>query len=178
MRLRGWTAKRTAERFVLHPNTVRNWQKSIRDKHRAGRVVGAPPWNKLHEAVRWTVHEICRLCLEREFGTRSIARHIVRAGIQISRASVRRILEEDIAKPAPMFESRAPLDREQRTRSSKAPASCASRLAHGHHRISCSVAACPCRRDHGRVQSETRGDARFQALGDDETDRSTARRRD
>jgi len=62
-------------------------------------VVGAPPWNKLHEAVRWTVHEIRRLCPEREFGTRSIARHIVRAGIQISRASVRRILEEEMAKP-------------------------------------------------------------------------------
>jgi len=43
-------------------------------------VVGAPPWNKLHEAVRWTVHEIRRLCPEREFGTRSIARHVVRAG--------------------------------------------------------------------------------------------------
>jgi len=99
MRLRGWTAKRTAERFVLHPNTVRNWQKSIRDKYRAERTVGEPPWNKLHEAVRWTVHEIRRLCPEREFGTRSIARYIVRAGIQISRASVRRILEEDMAKP-------------------------------------------------------------------------------
>ncbi len=98
-RLRGWPAKRIAERFVLHPNTIRNWQKAIRDKHRAERAVGAPPWNKLHDAVRWTVHEIRRLCPEREFGTRSIARHIVRAGIQISRASVRRILEEEMAKP-------------------------------------------------------------------------------
>ena len=99
MQLRGWTAKRTAERFVLHPNTIRNWQKAIREKHRSERVVGAPPWNKLHEAVRWTVHEIRRLCPEREFGTRTIARHIVRAGIRISRTSVRRILEEEIAKP-------------------------------------------------------------------------------
>lgn len=99
MRLRGWTAKRTAERFVVHPNTIRNWQKAIRDKHNAERTVGEPPWNKIHEAVRWTVHEIRRLCPEREFGTRSIARNIVRAGIQISRASVRRILEEDMAKP-------------------------------------------------------------------------------
>jgi len=42
MRLRGWAAKRTAERFVLHPNTIRNWQKAIRNKHKSERVVGAP----------------------------------------------------------------------------------------------------------------------------------------
>ena len=63
-------------------------------RRRAERLIGEPPWNKLHDAVRGLVHEIRRLCPEREFGTRSIARHIIRAGIQISRTSVRRILEE------------------------------------------------------------------------------------
>jgi len=41
------------------------------------------------------VHEMRQLCPERDFGTRTIARHIMRSGIQISRASVRRILEEE-----------------------------------------------------------------------------------
>ncbi|MFK7884566.1 MAG: hypothetical protein AB8F26_10335, partial [Phycisphaerales bacterium] len=62
--------------------------------------VGAPPWNKLHEGVRWLVQEIRALCPERDFGTRTIARHIMRSGIQISRASVRRILEEQAPRSA------------------------------------------------------------------------------
>ncbi|MEN1705225.1 MAG: DDE-type integrase/transposase/recombinase [Planctomycetota bacterium] len=97
--LRGWTAKEAAARFGLHPNTIRNWKRAIRDKRRSEELIGAPPWNRLHQAVRWTVHEIRRLCPEREFGTRMIARHMIRAGIQISRTSVRRILEEDRSKP-------------------------------------------------------------------------------
>ena len=95
MRLRGWTCKETAARFVVHPNTIHNWKKSIRDKHKSESVVGSPPWNKLYEGVRWLVHEMRQLCPERDFGTRTIARHIMRSGIQISRASVRRILEEE-----------------------------------------------------------------------------------
>lgn len=95
MRLRGWSAKETASRFVVHPNSIRNWRKAQRDKLRSERAVGSPPWSRLHEGVRWLVHEIRTVCPERDFGTRTIARHIMRAGIQISRASVRRILEED-----------------------------------------------------------------------------------
>lgn len=97
--LRGWTAKETAARFGLHPNTIRNWKRAIRDKRRSDELIGTPPSNRLHAAVRWTVHEIRRLCPEREFGTRTIARHMIRAGIQISRTSVRRILEEERSKP-------------------------------------------------------------------------------
>ena len=95
MRLRGWSAKETAARFVVHPNTIRNWKKAQLKKHAPDDAVGAPPWNRLHAGVRWLVHEIRSLCLERDFGTRTIARYILRAGIQISRASVRRILEEE-----------------------------------------------------------------------------------
>lgn len=95
MRLRGWSAKQTAARFVVHPNTIRNWKKAQLKKHRSEDAVGTPPWNRLHAGVRWLVHEIRSLCPERDFGTRTIARHIMRAGIQISRASVRRILEEE-----------------------------------------------------------------------------------
>jgi len=48
----------------------------------------------LHDAVRWAVHELRRLCPEPELGTRTLAAHLVRAGLRISRASVQRILRE------------------------------------------------------------------------------------
>jgi transposase InsO family protein/transposase-like protein len=100
MALRHWSPKKTAERFGLHPNTVRNWLDAI-DGDREGRI-GAPPWNKLHQSVRWLVKEIRTLCPEPEFGSRTIVRHIVRAGVAISRSSVRRILQEETAnRPTP-----------------------------------------------------------------------------
>ena len=97
--LRQWSAAYTARRFGLHENTIHSWKRALLNKHRADELLGSPPWNRLHESVRHTVHEIRRLSPEKDFGTRSIARHMVRAGIQISRASVRRILEEELIEP-------------------------------------------------------------------------------
>jgi len=97
--LRQWSTKQTADRFGLHINTINSWKKAMLKKERTDRLLGSPPWNRLHDAVRHTVHEIRKLCPENDFGTRSIARQMVRAGIQISRASVRRILEENFVEP-------------------------------------------------------------------------------
>ncbi|MEL6796501.1 MAG: DDE-type integrase/transposase/recombinase, partial [Planctomycetota bacterium] len=98
MKLRGWSTKEAAQRFIVHPNTIRNWQKAVEDKLRAERMLGQPPWNRIHDGVRRLVHEIRSAFPEPEFGTRTIARHIVRAGINISRTSVRRVLREEPPK--------------------------------------------------------------------------------
>jgi len=74
-----------------------------------------------------------------------------------------------------MCGSRATPNHEQLVRSSEAPVSPAPRLAHGHHRVPYFLAACPCRRNYGRIQSEACGDARFQAFGDDRANRCVAR---
>lgn len=95
IRLRGWTAKEAAGRFVVHANTIRNWQKTVKDRLRAEQMLGRPPWNRIHDSVRRLVREIRVAFPEPEFGTRTIARHIVRAGIKISRTSVRRVLQEE-----------------------------------------------------------------------------------
>ncbi|MAO22298.1 MAG: hypothetical protein CMJ25_16250 [Phycisphaerae bacterium] len=86
--LRQWSAAYAAKRFGLHKNTIHSWRKTLCNKRRASDLLGSPPWNRLHESVRHTVQEIRKLCPECDFGTQSIARHLVRAGIQISRASV------------------------------------------------------------------------------------------
>ncbi len=55
----------------------------------------------MDDAVRWAVQELRLLCPEPEFGTRTMARHLLRAGIQISRSSVQRMLRELETKKPP-----------------------------------------------------------------------------
>ena len=73
MRLRRWSIKTTAERFVLHPNTVRAWVHATDGRRSRPGLLVAPAWNRIHDAVRWAVRELRRLCPEPEFGTRTIA---------------------------------------------------------------------------------------------------------
>jgi transposase len=93
-RLRGWSIKNTAKHFVLHHNTVRAWIRAAEGKGRPSLLAGAVVWNRIDEAVRWAAHELRRLCPEPEFGTRSIARQVLRASVQISRSTVQRMLRE------------------------------------------------------------------------------------
>jgi len=113
MRLRGLSVEQAAERYVLHPNTIRGWIKQFRTGRDVGAFFGKAPFNKIDDAARWLVHEIRRLCPEREFGTRSIAMAIVRAGIQLSRSSVQRILREK-KSAAPTAAKPAAVDNESR----------------------------------------------------------------
>ena len=106
MRLRGWSAKQAGQRFIVHPNTIRNWQKAVDDKLRAKQVLGSPPWNRLHDGVRWLIHELRRTFPEPEFGTRTIARHIMRAGVQVSRTTIRRVIQEEPPRNARRHPSR------------------------------------------------------------------------
>ncbi len=78
----------------MHRNTIRSWVKALEGKGRPSLLNGAVVWNRIDDAVRWAVHELRRLCPEPEFGTRSIARHVLRASVQISRATVQRVLRE------------------------------------------------------------------------------------
>ena len=38
-------------------------------------------WNQIDDVVRWAVHELQRLCPDPEFGTRAIARELVKVAI-------------------------------------------------------------------------------------------------
>ena len=73
---------------------IRAWIRTAEGKGRPSLLNGAVVWNRIDDAVRWAVHELRRLCPEPEFGTRSIARQVLRASIQISRSTVQRVLRE------------------------------------------------------------------------------------
>ncbi|MEM1109975.1 MAG: integrase core domain-containing protein [Planctomycetota bacterium] len=99
MRLRGWSCEEAARRFILHPNTIRKWRQAIEGKREATALLGQPRWNRIDDVIRWATHELRRLCPEPEFGTRTIARHLVRSSIQVSRSWVQQHLRQP--KPTP-----------------------------------------------------------------------------
>ena len=59
---------------------------------------GKPRWNTIDDAVTWAMHELRRLCSQPEFGTRTIARHLVRNTIKVSRSWV----QQQLRKPVPV----------------------------------------------------------------------------
>jgi putative transposase len=97
-RHRGWSNAKTAKQFVIHPNTLRSWIRAAEGRGRLSLLEDAIRWNRIDDVVRWASHELRRLCPEREFGTRTLARHLVRAGVAISRSTVQRVLREEKPK--------------------------------------------------------------------------------
>ncbi|MFH1024302.1 MAG: DDE-type integrase/transposase/recombinase [Planctomycetota bacterium] len=93
-KLRGWSQRETSRQFVLHPNTIWAWNRAWRYRKNIGLFFGSVPWNKMADGVRWLTHQIRSLCPEPEFGTRRIALELIRAGIEISRSPVQRVLRE------------------------------------------------------------------------------------
>lgn len=108
MRLRGWNVKTAAAHFVVHENTIRNWICVIVGSRGSNTLFNDVPWNRIDDAIRWLVHELRRLFPDPAFGTRSIARHILRSGVAIKRTTVQRVLRED--KPIRPRRARPPIN--------------------------------------------------------------------
>ena len=53
---------------------------SIEESQRGNRLSGRRLWNKYHEALRWLAHELRCKCPERELGSWTMARRILRSG--------------------------------------------------------------------------------------------------
>ena len=94
IRYQGWNARQTASRLVIHRNTLRNWRRRLLGEKDPGGFLGTAPFNKLGDSVRWLVHEMHALGARFGAGTRTIAAHVCRAGIKLSRSTVQRILRE------------------------------------------------------------------------------------
>lgn len=109
MRLRNWSLEDAAAHFAIHENTIRAWIKELETDPDSTLFTGVTPHNKFGDAVRQLAEKIRALCPQRDFGTRSIAMAILRAGIQLGRSSVQRYLRKP--KPAPTPQTTpAPVD--------------------------------------------------------------------
>ncbi len=64
--LRQWSVAHTARRFGLHENNIHSWKQALLNKRRADELLGAPHWYRLHQGVRRTVHEIRKMCPEKD----------------------------------------------------------------------------------------------------------------
>ena len=69
MRLRDWSAAKTAQRFVLDPNSVRGWLKALQQESDTSHLFTCPVWNRIHDAVRCTIHQIRALVPDPDIGT-------------------------------------------------------------------------------------------------------------
>ena len=94
IRLRGWSLKTAAKRFVVHYNSLGAWRREFLGGKDVGRFFGPAPFNKLGDTARWLVHEVRRMCPHLATGTRTIANMIVQTGVQVSRSTVQRVLRE------------------------------------------------------------------------------------
>ena len=94
----GLSLKQAAKRFVLHRNTLSRWWRVLRGGKDPGGFLGAAPFNKLGDSIRWLVHEFRDACHHLDWGSRTIADRIVQLGVKISRTSVQRILREEKPK--------------------------------------------------------------------------------
>lgn len=68
MRQRGWSIAIVYKRFVLHPQSVRKWIRTMEAGEASGSLFPNVRWNRIDDAVRWAVHELRRLCPEPEMG--------------------------------------------------------------------------------------------------------------
>jgi hypothetical protein len=100
MRLRYWNTEKIAAYFMVHPNTIGTWRRELNGRGKNSSLF-KPPVNKISEAGRWLVHQIRELCPEKNFGTRQITMHVIRAGKKLSRSTTQRILREKKPTPPP-----------------------------------------------------------------------------
>ena len=92
-----WSAKEIAAAFGIDPSTACLWLHEWRAQPESSLFTGKCAWNSYDDALKELVHRIRALFPETEIGARTIANHILKAAIAISRSTVQRYLKQ----PAP-----------------------------------------------------------------------------
>ena len=90
---RGWSAKQTADTFLVTPATIASWMKRIDEKDSNALLQLREPVNKLPDFVRYIVQRL--KTLNPSMGKVKIAETLCRAGLHLGVTTVGRILKED-----------------------------------------------------------------------------------
>ncbi len=83
---RGWSAKQTADRFLVTEETIASWMRRLDEEGEAGLVQTAEPVNKFPAFVAYMVRYLKRTCPT--LGKRRIAQMLARAGLHLGVTSV------------------------------------------------------------------------------------------
>ncbi|MHC4137674.1 MAG: helix-turn-helix domain-containing protein [Planctomycetota bacterium] len=153
---RGWTASRTAERFLVTPATIASWMQRLDEDGPDALVQVRQPVNRFPDFVAYIVRRLKVLCPS--MGKARIAQVLCRIGLHLGSTTVGRMLKE---RPRPRrSDSSAPSDRTTsgtltsrpcdlaaqsaarwaalgrigEPESARSPTGCAERAPHGRHR--------------------------------------------
>ena len=91
---KSWSAKEIASAFGIDPFTARLWLYEWRTQPDSKLFTGKCAWNSYDDALKDLVNRIRTLFPETEIGSRTIANHILKAAIAISRSTVQRYLKQ------------------------------------------------------------------------------------
>jgi putative transposase len=97
---RGWSARQTADRFLLTLNTVAAWMARIDEEGPHALLRLSEPVNKFPDLVRYIVRRLKLICPR--LGKVKIAAMLCRAGLHLAPTTVGRILREEPVPPEPI----------------------------------------------------------------------------
>jgi transposase InsO family protein len=94
---RGWSAAETARRFFVTVATIASWDRRLDEGGEDALVQSSQPVNRYADFVRAVVEHLKETIPD--VGVKRIADFVARAGIHLSRSTVRRVLRERVAPP-------------------------------------------------------------------------------
>ena len=100
---RGLSAKQTADRFLVIPDTIASWLRRIDEGGPSALLRLREPVNKFPDLVRYIVHRLRLMCPR--LGKVKIAEMLCRAGLHLTPTTVQRMLREDPIFPEPEEEA-------------------------------------------------------------------------
>ena len=103
-----WSAKEIAAALGIDPSTARPWLHEWRSQPDSTLFTGKCAWNSYDDALKDLVHRIRALFPETEIGARTIANHILKAAIAISRSTVQRYLKQPAPRVNPTADDSIP----------------------------------------------------------------------
>jgi transposase InsO family protein len=99
---RGWSLAKTAERFLVSPETISSWMKRLDEQGPYALVQLPQPVNKFPDFVCYVVNRLKILCPT--LGKQKIAETLARAGLHLAATTVGRMIK-DKSPPKPDLET-------------------------------------------------------------------------